>query len=611
MDKIAILDFGGQYAHLIANRVRRLGVYSEILEPETSIEKLTAYKGLILSGGPRSVYEKGAPTVDPKIFLLDIPVLGICYGHQLVAHLLKGKVKGGGIKEYGLTKLIIKKPAGIFEGLKRGSTRAWMSHGDSVSKLPLGFEVLASTADCKNAAFGNMEHHIYGTQFHVEVTHTPKGMKILSNFLDLCGCKREWNMEKFLAQELAAIKERVGAAGEKVFFLISGGVDSTVAFTLLNRALGPNRVHGLFIDTGFLRKNEPRKVASALRALGLKNFHTVNASQKFYKALKNVTDPEEKRNIIGRVFLEVQQQEVRRLRLNSQRWLLGQGTIYPDTIESAGTKHAAKIKTHHNRVPEIEELIKKGLVIEPLKNLYKDEVREVGEKLGLAASLVWRHPFPGPGLAVRILCLKKPSFLPNQKSLEKKIEQFCHAFAWKNISAKILQLRSVGVQGDDRTYRHPLLLSGGGHDWKKWEELSTSLTNHFKEINRVCIALFPEKPETTDVFEAFLTTKRVKLLQEADDVVMKFIKKKKIDREIWQFPVVLLPISLQYEKLKLPGGGTILLRPVSSQEAMTANFYKMRWNLLYELTQKLQKIPGVSGIIYDITNKPPGTIEWE
>lgn len=598
IDKIAVLDFGGQYAHLIANRVRRLGVYCEILEPDTPLEKLAEYKGFIFSGGPRSVYEKNAPTTDPKIFILDVPVLGICYGHQLVAHLLNGKVKPGKIKEYGLANLKIKKSEGIFQGLKN-KTQVWMSHGDSVSKLPTGFSVFGETNDCKFAAYGNTERNIYGVQFHVEVTHTPEGMKMLSNFLDLCKCKREWNMARFLQQELDDVKQRLGDE-RKVFMLVSGGVDSTVAFALLNKALGDKRVYGLFVDTGFLRKNEGVKVNGALRALGFKNFHMVNAKEIFIKALKGFADPEEKRKIIGNTFLEVQRQEVKRLKLDPNHWLLGQGTIYPDTIETGGTKHAARIKTHHNRVPEIEALMKKGLVIEPLKNLYKDEVREVGEKLGLPKEMVWRHPFPGPGLAVRILCAKKSYPLPQKEKIEKEIEKF------SNLHAQIPAIRSVGVQGDDRTYRHPLVLFHAGNNFEKLEKLSTSLTNRFREINRVLISLHPEKPVSFSVHESFLTKDRIRLLQSADDIVMKFIQKHHLERDIWQFPVVLLPLSPNGKK-----GETVVLRPVVSQEAMTANFYKMDFRLLSLLTKKLQKIPGISAVLYDITNKPPGTIEWE
>lgn len=603
-DKIAVIDFGGQYAHLIANRVRRLGVYSEILEPETSLDKLAEYKGLIFSGGPRSVYEKGAPTIDPKIFLLNVPVLGICYGHQLIGHLLKGKVTPGKVKEYGLARLNIKKSAGIFKGFSKQKIQVWMSHGDAVSKIPPGFTVLGSTSDCPHAAFGDTTHHIYGVQFHIEVVHTPDGMKILSNFLDLTFAKRDWSMEKFLGSELQTARQQVGK--RKVFFLVSGGVDSTVAFTLLNKALGKERAYGLFVDTGFLRKDEGRKVKSVLHTLGFRNFHTIDASKRFYKALEGVTDPEEKRKIIGNLFLEVQKQEVKRLKLNPDNWLLGQGTIYPDTIETGGTKHAAKIKTHHNRVPEIEALLKKGLVIEPLKNLYKDEVREVGEKLGLPAKLVWRHPFPGPGLAVRILCAKRPHILPEQKKVEKSIEKFCHQKSFVNLSARILPIRSVGVQGDDRTYRHPVVLADKSHNWDKWESISTDLTNRFREINRVCLGLFPEKVSNIAFHEAYLTLRRIKLLQTADDIVMKFIHKYKIDRAIWQFPVVLLPLSFSEKS-----GEAILLRPVVSKEAMTANFYKMDWNLLWNLANQIRKIPGISGVLYDITNKPPGTIEWE
>lgn len=598
MDSIAVIDFGSQYAHLIANRIRRLGVYCEILLPEIPFKKMTKYKGLILSGGPNSVYEQNAPTIDKQVFSLGIPILGLCYGHQLIAHLLGGKVDLGQTKEYGLAKMNVLKKIGIFEGLHDHS-QVWMSHGDSVSKLASGFIHLAKTNDCFYAASANQEKRIFSTQFHVEVTHTTEGMKILDNFLNICRVKREWNMEKFMERKMAEIKQIISS--KKVFLLASGGVDSTVCYVLLAKALGTGNVYGLFIDTGLLRKNETQKTQRILAKIGAKNFHIFKAKNKFLDALKGVVNPEEKRKIIGNMFLEVQALAVKKLKLNPKDWVLGQGTIYPDTIESAGTKYADKIKTHHNRVPEILELIKRGQLIEPISELYKDEVRELGSRLGLPEEIVWKHPFPGPGLAVRILCADKKKLPENIAQEEDSIAQY---LGQHNLFGKILPIQSVGVQGDCRTYRNPLAVWGQNMDFDDLENLSTALTNRFFTINRVCFLLAPAKVESIKVLPASLAEKRIKLAQELDDIIMRFIKKHKIEREMWQFPTVLAPILMNGVKKE-----AVILRPVCSEEAMTANFYKMPADLLKKLTKKLML--HVSAVLYDITNKPPGTIEWE
>lgn len=598
MDKIAVIDFGSQYAHLIANRLRRLGVYSEIVLPDTPTEKLAKYKGLILSGGPNSVYEKGAPTISLRIFSLGIPILGMCYGHQLITHLLGGKVEPGKTKEYGLAKLSVLKKIGIFEGIRENS-QVWMSHGDAVSALPKGFVALGKTEDCKFAAIADLARKIFAVQFHMEVTHTKEGTKMLDNFLEFCRVKREWNMEKFLACKMNEIKNTL--QDRKVFLLVSGGVDSTVAYALLSKTLGTDRVYGLFVDTGFLRKDEGKKTAIALKKIGVKNFHVFQAKQKFMNAIKGVINPEEKRKIIGDLFLQIQAEAVCKLKLNPDHWVLGQGTIYPDTIESAGTRHSDKIKTHHNRVPEILELIKKGRIIEPLAELYKDEVRALGERLGLPKEIVWKHPFPGPGLAVRILCAENEKWPEQSQESEDSINKFLAPHGGK---AKILPIQSVGVQGDSRTYRNPVAIWGEAHDFNLLEKISTSLTNRFFTINRVCLLLNPAEIKSIQILPSYLSEKRIKLLQELDDIVMKFIKHHGIERDIWQFPTVLLPIMINGVKRE-----SVVLRPVCSEEAMTANFYKMNRQLLQKLTKKL--MPKVSAVLYDITNKPPGTIEWE
>ncbi len=601
MDKIAVLDFGGQYAHLIANRVRRLGAYSEIFDGETPAEKLRGYKGIIFSGGPQSVYEHDSVKCDPKILDLGIPILGICYGHQLLAYIQGAKVEPAHVREFGLTEMKVLKAEGVFKDL--GPTEiVWMSHGDSVKELPPGYEVIGESPG-ENAAIANFSKNFYGFQFHVEVVHTVHGMKILKNFLDLCGVEYSWKIDDFIAQEIEAIRAKVG--DKKVFMMVSGGVDSTVAFALLEKALGPDRVYGLFVDTGFLRLNEREQVGNALKELGFANLHIRNESKRYFDSLKEKYDPEAKRKIIGDLFLEVQQDVVGELNLNPDDWLLGQGTIYPDTIETGGTRHAAKIKTHHNRVPQIEELMKKGRIIEPLAQLYKDEVREVGEKLGLPSAMVWRHPFPGPGLAVRCLCAHEEKYPEHSPMIEKKIDEILKPH---KLSCKILPIQSVGVQGDYRTYRHPLALMGAVEscNFDTLDRLATELINQFKEINRVVLTIAPNKIDTLKTQTKYLTPDRIGLLQKADAIVSEFLVNNNLQRDIWQFPTVLLPLSVNRES-----GESIVLRPVSSEEAMTASFFRMDQKLLKALADRIYEIPGVTAVFYDVTNKPPGTIEWE
>lgn len=600
MDKIVVLDFGGQYAHLIANRVRRLGVYSEIMDGETKAIDLKGYKGIIMSGGPASVTAKDSVKCDPAIFKLGIPVFGICYGHQLMALFLGGEVGKGKVREYGPAIIKFTEKKEIFKDVKT-SESVWMSHFDQVIKAPKGFKIIGASKDCPIAAMANYEKNLFGIQFHPEVTHTPCGMTLLENFIKKTGAKRNWNISTYIDDITKEIREKV--ADKRVFLLISGGVDSTVAFLLISKALGGEKVYGLFVDTGFMRMNERKEVEAALRKVGVKNLHVYDAGKEYFKALKGVYEPEEKRKIIGDLFLDIQAKVSDKLNLNPKEWIIAQGTIYPDTIETGGTKHADKIKTHHNRVPQIQELIKQGKVIEPLSQLYKDEVRLVGEKLGLQKDLVWRHPFPGPGLAVRTLCAKKEDYPDNVSDLEKCINLEIEKYGLKS---RVLPIKSVGVQGDERTYRHPVVLFGKKNSWEILNKISTRLTNQFPDINRVLFGLSPAKIGKVGIRGSYLDLGRTELLQKADKIVMDFIKSEGLLKKIWQFPTVLIPVFVGSLKTE-----SLVLRPVCSEEAMTANFYKMPPLKLSKLVKKLSKVKGISGVFYDITNKPPGTIEWE
>ncbi|HOX51959.1 MAG TPA: glutamine-hydrolyzing GMP synthase, partial [Fibrobacteria bacterium] len=398
--KIVILDFGGQYAHLIATRIRHLGVYSEIRFPADGPGDLEGVAGVILSGGPSSVYAEDRPDFDKAWLGVPVPVLGLCYGHQVIAMETGGRVHRGDIHEFGAADLRHDGKSALLKGIP-SPTRVWMSHGDEVDAVGAGFSVVGTTDNCRFAAVENLSTRRFGVQFHPEVTHSTHGQILLSNFLDICGCERDWDMGGQV--ERLSLKLREQAKGRKVFLLVSGGVDSTVAFELLNKALGPDRVLGLHIDNGLMRADESRAVMEFMKAQGFDNLRIADASDLFLGRLAGVWEPERKRKIIGDTFLDVQAEETAKLGLNPDEWLLAQGTIYPDTIESGGTRNAATIKTHHNRVPAILELIEAGKIVEPLAELYKDEVRALGEALGIPHDLVWRHPFPGPGLGVRLL----------------------------------------------------------------------------------------------------------------------------------------------------------------------------------------------------------------
>ncbi len=587
-----ILDFGGQYAHLIGNRVRRLGAFSEILPPETPASTLKHAAGIILSGGPQSVYDAGSPQADPKILTLGIPVLGLCYGLHWMTQALGGKVKPGLTKEYGRTKIEVLEGGGeLLRDCGSGCT-VWMSHGDEAVKLPPGFRRTATSDACANAAFEDPTRKLFAFQFHPEVTHSEHGTDMLRRFVALCK-PDSWSVHGFADRIRGEIKRDVG--DKNVFMLVSGGVDSTVAFTLLNQVLGTDRVQGLLIDTGLMRKDEVRDIEEAFQKLGIKNLRIEDASQEFFAALAGVTEPEEKRKRIGQTFLTVQRRMSKEMHLHAENgFLLGQGTIYPDTIETGGTAHADQIKTHHNRVAEIEEMIAKGLVIEPLKDLYKDEVRMLGEELGLPHALVQRHPFPGPGLGVRILCAEKQEPVPGLT-------------AEVSSPYMILPIRSVGVQGDSRTYRHALALfvDVSEVDHPGIWDAATQIPNHNRNINRVLLCLSHAAPLPLVVTNASTTPERAELLRTADNIVHDAMVAANLYEKIWQFPVVLLPLGAS------KGTESIVLRPVDSLEAMTANATRLPTRFLRDVTKQLLALPGITCVFYDLTSKPPGTIEWE
>ena len=595
---IVVIDFGGQYAHLIANRIRRLRVYAEIRSPLVDARQLAEADGIILSGGPASVYDENAPAFNEEILYTSKPLLGLCYGHQLICQGFGGRVESGDVSEFGAAYLEVHKREELFDGLAEREL-VWMSHRDSVAQLPDGFSVYGATEDCPVAAMGDPIRRIYGLQFHPEVTHSEHGMQMLDNFLNLCGAARDWTMDQYIQQ----VKERVQkqTVGRKVFLLVSGGVDSSVAFLLLNQALGEDRVLGLHIDNGFMRKGETALVERLMKDSGFHNLQVVDASADFLRALECVAEPEEKRRLIGEEFLLVRDRALARLELDPEEWLLGQGTLYTDTIESGGTDNAVVIKTHHNRVGVIEELLAEGKLVEPLDQLYKDEARELGEKLGLPHHLVWRHPFPGPGLGVRALCSDGDERMSGLETAQSEAQDMAVKYG---LDLEILPLRSVGVQGDSRTYAYPAVVLGNS-DWSTLEELSTELTNSVTSINRVIYLLGPQDRPTQVLKKGYLTRDRLDLLREADAIVMDALERHDLLREVTQMPTVLVPLSSDGVQ------ESIVLRPISTDDFMTARFSQLPKVFIDEVRDRLLSLEGIEAVFYDITHKPPGTVEWE
>jgi GMP synthase (glutamine-hydrolysing) len=512
IDSVLVLDFGGQYCNLIARRVREFKVYSEIVPCDITSNEINYLnnkmnvKGIILSGGPWSVYEKGAPKFDPTILNLSIPTLGLCYGHQMIAHFSNGKVNPGSKKEYGIAHIIIDNPVGVLEGMNK-KERVWMSHGDTVYELPNEYEVLAHSASCPIAAFHHKSKPIYGLQWHPEVIHTKKGMKMLNNFIfKICKCQPNWEPESLVDKAIQEIMEIVGD-GTAIIGL-SGGIDSSVATFIATEALG-KKLLAIYVDHGFMRLGETEYVEKTFKKLGV-NIITINAKERFLKTLEGISDPENKRKIIGKEFIRVFELAAKKIAAD----YLIQGTIYPDRIESGFRKYSETIKTHHN-VGGLPEDIDFKAIIEPLRDLYKDEVREVAKKIGLPDELVNRQPFPGPGLAVRII--------------------------------------------------------------------------------------------------GKITNEKIRLIKLADRIVTDEIEKAGLANSLWQYFAVLTETkSTGVKGDSRAYGYTIAVRIVESKEAMTAGFARIPYDILEKISTRItNELPKITRVVYDITHKPPATIEWE
>jgi GMP synthase (glutamine-hydrolysing) len=603
-DAIGVVDFGGQYAHLIATKVRRLGVLAEIRQPEDPITAFGPYRGIIISGSPSLSAHGEDSEYTKEIFDLDIPIIGFCFGHQEIAKHYGGAVIHGG-RQWGRAELHLAGDHPLFAGLGPVEP-VWMSHYDSVRSVgpefrELGWSVTTDGGpDHRFAAIGSDSLRRYGLQFHPEVDDTVHGDQMIANFVfEICGCRPTWSMDAFLADEMAKLQRQVGDGS--VFLLASGGVDSTVAATLLVRALGPERVDLLHIDNGLMRKDESAQVIEFFHGLGLgSHVHFVDASDRFLAGLAGLIEPEAKRRAIGDAFIAVFRDEAERLGLDDH--LLGQGTIYPDTIETGGTQRADTIKTHHNRVPVIEQMLAEGRVVEPLAELYKVEVRELGERLGIPHELVWRHPFPGPGLGVRLLCSDGEDDVQDLEEVAPLVAEVGRRYG---LDAEVLPLRSVGVKADLRAYEHPVLLSGNA-SWASLLAAASVITAEVPGINRCIWNLAGGPPATAVPLVATVTRERLDLLREADHLVMEALRRHSLYDEIWQCPTVLVPLDLAGD-----GGELVVVRPVGSKRAMTATPVELPAALLDELRRDILALGGVSGLALDVTSKPPATIEWE
>lgn len=667
-NKVAILDAGAQYGKVIDRKVRELQVESEILPLSTTVATLRAngYRGIIISGGPNSVYSDDAPYYDPNIFKTKIPILGICYGMQIINKEFGGTVNKNDVREDGQQNIEIETSCPLFNRLSRTQS-VLLTHGDSVEKLGEMLKVGGYSSNKLVTAIYNEVEKIYGVQFHPEVDLTTNGKQMLSNFLyDICGITPNFTMGSRKEECVKYIKEKVGT--NKVLMLVSGGVDSTVCSALLRHALHPNQIIAVHIDNGFMRKDESEKVEKSLREIGV----DLIVRKEVYQFLKGTTqikrpgqyciaetpmlcqtyNPEEKRKIIGDVFVKVTNDIVSEMKLKPEEVLLAQGTLRPDLIESASnlvSSNADTIKTHHNDTDLVRELRNAGRVVEPLSDFHKDEVRILGADLGLPSHLVERQPFPGPGLAIRILCAEEPYIekdfsetqvivrvivdyknkLQKNHALINRVtgstskdeqKELMRISSDSPIHATVLPIRSVGVQGDKRSYSYVVGISSDGDpNWSDLLFLAKLIPRILHNVNRVCYIFGgPVLYQVTDVTHTTLNFYVLKQLRQADAIVNEMLKQFGLQRKISQMPVVLIPLHFDRDPtIRTPScHRSIVLRPFITNDFMTGvpatpGSIILPIHILENMVKEIFKLDGISRVLYDLTPKPPGTTEWE
>ncbi|MBQ9467888.1 MAG: glutamine-hydrolyzing GMP synthase [Clostridia bacterium] len=625
MEKIVILDCGGQYTKVIDRKIRELGVYTDLKPMGVLAKELEEYNGVVLSGGPSSVWSEGAPEFDRAIFDLGKPTLGICYGMQLICDTFGGVVAPGVKTEYGQVEIDVDPSCPLFKGLSKRE-KVLMSHGDAVKKLPGGFSCVASTGGVV-AGISDEKRKIYGVQFHPEVDLTEHGITVFENFLrGVCRLKETYALEDRIETSVNMIRSRVGKDG-RVVVLVSGGVDSAVTAALLCRALDPDQVYGIHIDHGLMRAHESDAICENLAKLGLKHMKRINAEDAFfhtplvidgkqYKPLCETTDPEEKRAIIGQMFFEVTEEAAKELHLDFTKDFLAQGTLRPDLIESGNpdvSGYAHKIKTHHNDVGVIRRLRDAGRVIETNWDWHKDEVRRVARMLGLDEEIAMRQPFPGPGLGVRMICCDRPEPLPPLEETD-ALSAFVKERTGGRLSAEIGPIRSVGVQGDCRSYKQPVFLYDRANtppedlNWEEMMQIARDIPNRFPFVNRVAFCLSGSANGLTHCDGMHISRQTADLLRQIDSAAIPCFKGAKIAQSF----AVLFPVSKDPKK-----SYSCALRAVCTSDFMTAVSARpgrdFDVSALYCAVDAIKRTCGaeISNIYYDLTGKPPATVEWE